>query len=315
MLLITIDEVSDKQVDQISSIYSNGGVLKGEIDGNVALPLEKVEVLITYGSDVTKENLDMMPSLKWVQVFQSGVEEIPFEELEKRNIRLSNVKGIHGIPMAEYTLSKMLFFSRDIKRFINEQKNHIWNREDLVGEIHGKTVSIFGAGTIGKVIAEKAKAFGMHVIGVNTSGRSSEYFDEMFTLSDKKIVLEKSDFVVLLLPLTKTTYHCIGREELKYMKKDAVLINIGRGGLIDTEALISELENNAIKGAALDVFEEDPLPFNHPLWDLDNVILTPHLAAKTVHYLDRCIQKFEENFSCYVNEQKMIYEVSVVKGY
>lgn len=311
MLLVTIDEVSESQIERLRELNSEMPV-RLETDHETA-ELKDTEIWITYGFDVTKENLERMPNLKWIQIFQSGVEHLPFGELVKRNILLSNVKGIHGVPMAEHVMSLVLYVTRDLPRFIRDQKNHVWNRNDLVGEVNGKTMAIFGAGTIGKEVARKAKLFDMRVIGVNTSGRPVEPFDEMYMMADKKKVLAESDFVVLLLPVTDETYHCISTNELRAMKADGYLINVGRGALVDTEALMAELSK--IKGAALDVFEEDPLPPDHPLWEMENVFITPHLSAKTIRYLDRCIDKFSINLENYRNGDPMANRVNVEKGY
>lgn len=315
MLLVTIDEFSDQQLQRMTALNPKRPTYFESDIRNSKLPLKQTEIWITYGFDVTKENLERMPSLKWIQVFQAGIEHIPLDELKKRNIRLTNIKGIHGRPMSEYVMSIVLYVTRDMGRFIRDQKKHIWNRENLVDEAYGKTMAIFGAGTIGKAVAEKAKAFGMHVIGVNTSGIRKAPFDETVTLTEKDKVLKKSDFVILLLPVTKETYHCIGQDELEQMNTSAWLINIGRGSLVDTDALMTALRKNSIAGAALDVFEEDPLPEDHPLWEMDNVLITPHLSAKTIHYLDRCIDKFERNLQFYENGKSMPFQVDMKKGY
>ncbi|HEX7063710.1 MAG TPA: D-2-hydroxyacid dehydrogenase [Bacillales bacterium] len=315
MLLVTIDELSDRQFQRLINLSRPRSVYLERDLKNSRLDLEQTEIWITYGFDVTKENLDRMPGLKWIQVFQAGIEHIPLDELNRRGIRLTNVKGIHGIPMAEYVMGMVLYVVRDMARFIRDQKQNVWNREDLVDEAFGKTMAVFGAGTIGTMVAEKAKMFDMRVIGVNTSGEGRWPFDEMYTLDQKSEVLQRSDFVVLLLPVTEATHHCIGLEELKQMKPGAYLINTGRGALVDTEALMSELRAGTIRGAALDVFEEDPLPKDHPLWDMENVFITPHLSAKTVRYLDRCIDKFEQNLKHYENGDPMINQVDVAKGY
>lgn len=315
MLLITIDELSKQQVDHLSRINQ---LMPARLESNLnhpSLPLEKVEILITYGFDVKKETLERMSSLRWIQVFQSGIDHIPLQEVNDRRIILTNVRGIHRIPMAEYVMSVVLYYTRNIERFVGDQRSHIWNRDELVDEAFGKTMAVFGAGTIGSAIADRAKGFGMHTIGVNTTGNKKESFDEMYTLSQKHDVLSRSDFVVLLLPVTTETHHCISKDEIIQMKNSAYLINIGRGQLVDTSALVSALKQKTIQGAVLDVFEEDPLPKEHPLWDLDNVLITPHLAAKTIRYLDRCIEKFKENFTQYAANEPMYNVIDTDKGY
>lgn len=315
MLLLTIDELSESQIRYLDSLDPSMPVhLETDLE-NSRLPLDQVEMWITYGFDVTSDNLDQMPALKWIQVFQAGVEHIPMEELNQRGVQLTTVKGIHSIPMAEYVMGMVLYYTRNMQRFMFDQKQHFWNRNELVDEAFGKTMAIFGAGTIGSEVARKAQLFGMHVIGVNSNGRDRPGFDEMTTLQEKDVVLRKSDFVVLLLPVTDETYHCIDHPELTQMKKSAYLMNIGRGALVDTQALLAALKKESIRGAALDVFEEDPLPKDHPLWDMDNVFITPHLSAKTVRYLDRSIEKFEANLTHFRNGESMINEVDVQKGY
>lgn len=315
MLLVTIDEFTDEQLRRLGELDPERATHLERDLANSRLSLEETEIWITYGFDVTPENLDRMPSVKWIQIFQSGVDHIPFGELKKRNIQLTNVKGIHGVPMSEYVMSMVLYVTRDMARFVRDQKQHVWNRNDLVDEVNGKSIAIFGAGTIGTEVAKKAKRFDMRVIGINTDGRVHEPFDDMFTLADKNEVLAQSDFVVLLLPVTEETYHCIGLKELREMKREGYLINVGRGALVDTEALISELRKKTIRGAALDVFEEDPLPKDHPLWDMENVFITPHLSAKTVRYLDRCIEEFAVNLKDYQIGEPMTHQVDVEKGY
>lgn len=316
MLLVSLtDKLLKQHVEELSKhVYPMKIHLEPDLLRS-SLPLDEVEILITYGSDVSKETLDLMPSLKWIQVFQSGVEEIPLQELKDRNILLTNIKGIHGIPMTEYVMSIILYFTRDIPRYNKYKQKRMWYRQEFVDEAHGKTVSIFGAGTVGQFIAQKCKDYGLKVIGVNTSENPKPHFDEMYSIEAKDLVLQKSDFVVLLLPATKETYHCIGKREFELMKKDAYLINIGRGSLVNTDDLITGLQNKAIKGAALDVVEQDPLPENHPLWDVENVIITPHIAARTYQYFDRGIEKFLLNLEAYKKGKKPPFNIDLDKGY
>ncbi|HET7627276.1 MAG TPA: D-2-hydroxyacid dehydrogenase [Bacillales bacterium] len=315
MLVTTIDEYSERQWEQLKAAVPGSQVHLEPDLTNSRLALDRTEILVTYGFDVTEENLRRLPALKWVQVFQSGIEHVPVAALAERGILLTNVKGIHGVPMAEYVMSYVLYVTRDMKRFERDKQKRLWNRSDLVGEVKGKTMVIFGAGTIGMEVAKKAKAFGMRVIGVNTSGERREPFDEMVKLDEKLQVLSRGDFIVMLLPVTEETFHCIGADELRSMNREACLLNIGRGALVDTEALVDALRNRTIRGAALDVFEDDPLPPEHPLWTFDDVFLTPHLAAKTVNYLDRCLEKFAVNVDRYRNGEPLLNQVDEKKGY
>lgn len=273
------------------------------------------EILVTYGYDVNETLFRQMPSLRWIQVMQSGIDHLPLAAIEKRKIVLTNVKGIHAIPMCEYVFAMMLYVARDMERFFNLQNAQCWDRSRLPGEIYGKTISIFGAGTIGEEIGKRAKQFGMKTIGINTTGNRRYPFDEMYTLENRIEVLKKSDYAILVLPVTKRTKYLFKDAEFKALGPNGFFINIGRGDLVATESLIRALETNTIRGAALDVFQEDPLPPESPLWKLPNVIVTPHVAAKTVHYLDRCLAIFIENYDSWMQGKPLRFQVDLQKGY
>jgi phosphoglycerate dehydrogenase-like enzyme len=318
MLLVSLpDQLPDKELLRLTSLVQPKEVLVEQnfLKAEKRIPLEEIEIWITYGSDITEKALNRMPSLKWIQVFQSGTEKVPLEELRKRNVLLTNIKGIHGIPMSEHVMSTILYFSKNIQKYLINKMEQVWDRGGYDDEVYGKTISIFGAGTVGTAIAERCHDFGMHVIGVNTSGIQRPPFNEMYSMEDKEEVLNKSDFVVLLLPGTPETYHCMSKNEFSLMKQSAYLINLGRGSLINNEDLIDCLENGVIRGAALDVFEEEPLPKDSPLWGAPNLLLTPHMAARTERYYERAMDKFILNFNAYRNNEQPPYYIDLVKGY
>ncbi|MFM1652025.1 D-2-hydroxyacid dehydrogenase [Brevibacillus sp. B_LB10_24] len=316
MLLVSIpDRLGPQQLDRLASIVDPMRICVEADPMKAGLPLDQVEIWITYGNDVTAAALERMPALRWIQVFQSGVEYVPFEALRQKEIMLTNIRGIHGIPLSEYVLGMILYVVRHLPRYRSYQEKHLWHRQEFVEEAFGKTVSIFGAGTVGECIAERCKLLGMRVIGVNTSGAGKPAFDEMYTMREKHRVLAESDFVVLLLPATPETHHSFGKKEFDVMKGDAFLINLGRGSLVHTEALVESLKHGSIRGAALDVAEEEPLPAGHPLWDLQNVIITPHIAARTRQYFDRGLDKFRENMEAYKAGRTPPYLVDLRRGY
>lgn len=314
MILITIDEMPEEHINRIKQISQMPVYVERDLEAS-SVPLEKVEILITYGGGINSDLLDRMSTLKWIQVFQTGVEHIPLEEVHKRGITLTNVKGIYGTPMSEYVMSLVLYITRQIPRFIRNQKLHKYDRKELVGEAKGKTIGIFGTGMIGQEVAKKAKAFDMTVLGFNTSGRSVPYFDKTYTWDGKNEMLRQCDFIVLLLPETAETRGFIGRDELKLMKEDAYVINIGRGPLLNEGALIDSIEKGEIQGAALDVFDQEPLPKDSPLWDVENIIITPHLSGKTVRFFERCLDIFDENYQAYCDKEKMAFAVDTQRGY
>ncbi|KAB7706211.1 hypothetical protein F9802_11535 [Bacillus aerolatus] len=316
MLLISLPhEMDDQYVKKIAElVYPMEVVVEPDLM-NANLPIDKVEILLTYGAQVNETTLDSMKSLKWIQVFQAGVEQIPMKELMKRGILLTNIQDFHSIPLSEYVLSMILYFTRAIRKYEKSQRIQEWNRKEMDQEIYGKTVAIFGAGRIGQFIAERCKLLGMKVIGVNTNGKIKPHFDEMYTMDQKIDVLQKSDFVVLLLPATKETYHCFGQKEFQTMKKSAYFINVGRGTLVNAEELIESLNNEEIKGAAIDVTDPEPLPGDHPLWNVENLIITPHIAAVSNRFFDRAIEKVALNWEAYKRNEQPPYYIELAKGY
>ena len=313
MLVTDIDEFNKAQIKTIREAYGGDVLLVSGIEEECAW--EEAEVLVTFGDIVDVPFLNKCPNLRWIQVMQSGVEKLPLQEIERRGITLTNILGIHSIPMAEYVISYILYFSRGMGRFIENQKKHVWDRDQWVEEAYGKTVGITGAGTIGQDIAAKLKLLGLTVYGLNTKGEMKPHFDRMYATKDKQQLLEQCDYLVLLLPLTEETRNFIGAKELQQMKKDACLINIGRGPLIDTAAFIEAMKRKEIKGAVLDVFDQEPLEEDSELWDLENVLITPHLAAKSVMYIPRCIEKFTENMLCYKEGKPLNFEINMKRGY
>lgn len=314
MLLITIDEMPEEYVNEIRQIVNMPVIVEGDLD-NTSHPLDQVEIMITYGFEVKKEILDQMPSLKWIQVFQTGVEHVPFDEVGNRGIVLTNVRGIYGSPMSEYVMSIVLYITRDIPRFIRNKKLRNYDRAELVDEAKGKTIGIFGTGVIGQEVAKKAQAFDMRVLGFNSNGRPVDDFDQTYSWDKKEDMLKESDFVVLLLPLTDKTHRFIGEKELALMHEDAYLINIGRGPLICENALIKSVERGEIKGAALDVFDEEPLPESSPLWDVENIMITPHLSGKSVRFFERCNLILADHYSAFKENKKMKFQVDLNRGY
>lgn len=284
-------------------------------EGISALPA--VEVLVTFGRDVHPSMLDRAPQLKWIHVMSAGVELLPFKKLKKRGIRVTNVRGIHAIPMAEYTFAVMLQKVRRTRDLAEAERHRQWAKRCRVEELWGRTIGIVGAGAIGKEIGRRAKAFGMRTLGTNTDGREVEGIDEIFAAADMKEMLKKSDFVVLTVPLTPSTRHMMDAEMLATMKESAYLINIARGSVVDESALIHALEEKRIAGAVLDVFEEEPLPKDHPFWTMDNVTVTPHISGLSPMYMRRAVELFKENLAYYSagKTEKMKNVIDLSAGY
>lgn len=277
--------------------------------------LPEAEVLLTMGR-LDPNITERTPKLRWVQSLSAGIDKLPLEAFIKRNIIVSNGRGVHAVQMSEFTLGAMLQRVRNANKFLQNQQEKVWDQKLAVDELYGKTVGIIGAGSIGEAVARKCQAFDMRVIGLNRSGAAQPHFDEILSgETGLKTLLQQSDFIVILLPSTSKTHHLIKEEQFKQMKPSAFLINIARGDVVDEAALVEALRNGTISGAALDVFDQEPLPETSPFWTMDNVIITPHIAGATEHYIERAAPIFYYNLKQYLAGQPLMNVVDLREGY
>ena len=274
------------------------------------------EVFLTYGEDLTNNHIGQNKHLKWIMQMSAGIEKLPLKAIEEKGIMLTNVRGIHKIPMAEYTLGTMLQWVKQTRVLLENEQGENWNRQIRMEELFEKTVLILGVGAIGGEIARLAKAFRMKTIGVNRSGRGVENIDELFRTEQMMEALPKADFIVSILPSTPETKHLLMEDHFVVMKNTAVFINIGRGNLVDEHVLLQALEKSEIAHAFLDVFEKEPLVKDHPFWKMKNVTVTPHLSSVTQNYLPRSFEIFKHNLYTYLNHTgDYINVIDLKKGY
>lgn len=263
---------------------------------------DQVRIVITFGNyddSVSSEELRSLPRLEWIQVISSGIEQLPLEYLSERGILVTTARGIHRIPMSEYVFSALLYFAKKIPAYARLKRDKTWGRFETMEELYGKTIGILGTGQIGGEIAYKAKAFGMTTLGVNRSGRLVQHFDRIYPLSEWEHILPLCDYVCGILPSAPETKQLINRRTIEQMKDGVIFINVGRGDLVVEQDLVEALERGKIAGAALDVFAQEPLDRRHPLWELDNVIITPHASAKTPMYVPRSLDIFYRNYALF----------------
>lgn len=219
--------------------------------------------------------IEVFTSLRFVQLTSAGFDRVPMEYIKQHNIKIFNARGVYSIPMAEFAVSGVLQLYKESRFFCDNQKKHKWKKHRGLLELYGKTVCIVGCGSVGSECAKRFDVFGCNVIGVDAAPYESKDYEEMVSLDRFDEALCKSDVVVLTLPLLKNTYHLMNSERFSKMKNGALLVNIARGAIVDTSALITALEDR-LGGAILDVFEEEPLGEDSPLWNMENVIVTPH---------------------------------------
>ncbi|BES63631.1 D-2-hydroxyacid dehydrogenase [Gottschalkiaceae bacterium SANA] len=276
--------------------------------------IPQAEVLITL--PFTEELLAAAPKLKWVQCLRAGVDGYPFAAMKKRGLVLTNGKGLHRNHMAEYSIAMMILFARNLHVFQRQQSDSKWKRNIPQDEIFGKTVGILGFGAIGDTLATRAKAMGMRVLALKRNPIQASNVDQWYTPDQTNEFLSQADYLVNLLPNTPATHHALNADSFVAMKNSAVLISIGRGKTVDEQALIKALQTGQISGLAADVFETEPLPVESPLWQMENVVLTPHICGESVHYLEKGIEILEENFARFQdNPETLINQVNLNTGY
>lgn len=276
----------------------------------------EAEVFLTYGEDLTDELIEKAENLKWIMVMSAGIEKMPLNICREKGILVTNARGVHKIPMAEYTLSMMLHYVKKVKLLLAREEEENWDRKIPMAELSEKTILILGVGAIGGEIARLAKAFRMNTLGINRSGERVEFVDELYKMDEVHSVLSRADFVVSVLPSTTETIHFLTDDHFHLMKETAVFINIGRGNVVEEGVLLRALQEKKIAHAFLDVFANEPLEKGHPFWKMENVTVTPHLSSITKNYLPRAFEIFRHNLHIYRNkEERYLNKIDVSKGY
>lgn len=315
MILSTLDLESPYQ-EQLQQAAAERKVLQGAMKDFADEQLAHAEILFTYGYDIPEETLRKMKSLRWIHVGQSGMDKIPMEVVEEMGIVLTNSKGINAVAISEYVLSMMLNVTRKNYVFYEAQKEKRWDVETHLDELYGKTVGILGLGMVGGEIALRAAAFGMRVLGLDIATRPVEKVDTVYLPGQRLEMLRQCDFVVICMPLTQDTLHLIGREELACLSSNAWVINVGRGPIIHEEALLEALRDRTIAGAVLDVFQSEPLEENSPLWNMPNVIVTPHIAGDHLaSYMPRMMEILCGNLARYPHKESLRNRIDPKRGF
>jgi phosphoglycerate dehydrogenase-like enzyme len=279
---------------------------------------EVADVVIPWG--VSTQQLASMQRLRWVQTVSAGVDRMDFEELRRRGIPLTNSSGIHANNIAEHIMSLMLAFARKLPYLVREQEQHRWSSE--VGrissfEITGQTLLVLGLGKIGEQLAVRGKGMQMRVIATRRRieiDRES-VADEVFPLSALAERIGEADHVAITLPLTRDTEGLFSAALIEKMKPGAYLYNIGRGSIIDQDALIKALQSGRLGGAGLDVTTPEPLPAASPLWDLDNVIITPHTSGSSPKLMERAVALWIDNLKRFLAGEPLRNVVDLDAGY
>jgi phosphoglycerate dehydrogenase-like enzyme len=276
-----------------------------------------VEVMLTHKFKL--ERLNDAPALRWIQTQGAGVEWLLTAEVRARgDLIITNASGVHADPIAEHVFGLMLALTRRLPEVLALQREQRWDAAPFLKDVPtlaGATLGILGVGAIGLHVAQLAAAFGMRVLGMRRSGEPAPNVERMYEPSELHALLRESHYVVNALPATDATRGLIGAAELAAMRSDAILVNIGRGTTVQTDALVSALRERRIRGAGLDVTDPEPLPPEHPLWKLPNVIITPHFSGGRPDYHERAVAIFTDNLRRYAAGEALRNVVDVHEGY
>ncbi len=277
------------------------------------------EILVCFSID--KETFLSAKKLKWIHGAYVGIDKLLFPEVLKSKVLLTSSRGIHGDTVSDHAMAMILAFAKGLVPSWSCKNQRKWCQVEVMRqrfEPQEKLLGIVGFGTIGQSLARKAKAFGMKVMATKNrvkKGEKQKYVDGLLSRDKFREFLCKVDFVVLTVPLTKETYHMIGAEELECMKESAILINVARGGVIDEKALVNALLQKKIAGAGLDVFEQEPLNPESKLWNLENVIITPHVAGSRRDYFKKVGEIFRINMNRYLDKKPLLNLLDKKLGY
>ncbi|MBN6205968.1 D-2-hydroxyacid dehydrogenase [Ralstonia pickettii] len=277
---------------------------------------DKAEVYVTYGNSIDETLIEQAGQLKWVACLSAGVDDFPIKKLEEKGVLLTNARGIHKIQMAEYAITMLLQVYRNLKIIIENEKQTTWDKSVRIQEITGKKILIIGTGAIGGETARLAKAFHMETIGISRSGKKVENFDSVYQTSELLEVLPEADLIVSVIPSTKETRHLFTYEQFSAMKPSAVFLNMGRGDVLKENDLLRAIQEEKFTHAVLDVFEQEPLPEDHPFWKEKNITVTPHISGLSPAYVERALKIFKQNLEVFEkNGEDYLNVIDLKQGY
>ncbi len=279
--------------------------------------LPEADVLLGWNFRATElqQAWPLADRLRWIQWGGAGVDAVLFPELVASDVQLTNARGVFDRAMAEYTLGLLLSFGKDFFETYTAQREHRWSYR-LTELMAGRSVVVVGVGSIGREIARLLKRMDFVVSGVGRSARGADPdFGDIHGVSDLNSCLSQADYVVLITPLTPETRGLFGAEQFSAMKSSARFINLGRGELVDEDALLEALQGGQIAGAGLDVFCTEPLPAESPFWDLDNVIVSPHISGDYQGHQDAMAEIFLENFERFRDGRELLNQIDKSLGF
>lgn len=289
-------------------LLRNDGAWEGDAATAEAAYLS-VDSLVSGSAEVFERDFAKFAALRWVHTFSIGLDWPIFRTVFEAGVTLTNGAGTQSQPIAQYVILMMLYHAKGMANWLANQQEHRWQRF-ASQELTGKTVALYGVGGIGSEVAKICKAMGMEVVGLRRRQEPVPFVDELLPPEKVNELCARADYLVICAPYTAATRGVIGREQFALMKPTAVLINVARGPLVEEGALVGALRDNRIAGAALDVFDQEPLPADHPLWDLPNVVISPHMSPSSPLHIVRGTRLFIENLRRYVVGEALLNRIT-----
>jgi phosphoglycerate dehydrogenase-like enzyme len=307
--------------EQLSREFPHLEVVHLSDDDQIEREINDAEIVVTW--TLRPNQFNAAKKLRWIHSPAAAVHQLLFPELIASDVMLTNGREVHGATVAELVIALIFALAKKLPLAMRCQEQRVWGQNQVwesrpqPREVAGATLGLIGLGSIGTEVTKRASAIGMRVIAVRNRVEAGkpDNVEQVYAPSQIDLMLSQSDYVVIAAPLTSSTAGMINAERLTSMKPDAYLINVSRGQLVDEPALAEALRSKRIAGAALDVFEKEPLPPDSPLWDLQNLLITPHIAGFSEKLWERHYNFFTENLRCYLNHQPLIAIVDKSKGY
>lgn len=291
---------SDIQIQEIENLGHECIFLQDEKD-EINVDKTEIDAIICNGFFLY-HNIEEYSNLKYIQLTSAGLDRVPLDYIRKNKIQLYNARGVYSIPMAEWTLLKLLEIYKNSRLFYKNQENKRWEKDREIQELNGKIATIVGYGSVGNEIAKRLNAFNVKINIVDITEKKDEYIENFYNINELEKAMQTTDILILTLPLTKETEGIINNNVLNKMKDESVLINISRGKVINENDLINVIKTGKLKGVALDVFEEEPLSRESKLWSFENVIITPHNSFIGENNNKRLFELIYNNLKGVLNE-------------
>jgi len=318
--VLVLSDPNEPQLSMLDELHETATMLIGNSRDAFKKAATSAEVIFNWSGSLSliREVFLMSHAVRWVHSRSAGLERTLFPELIASDVIMTNGSGVFSPSLGEFALGAILYFAKDFRRMIRNQMAGVWEPFDVL-PIAGQTVGIVGYGDIGRAVAVRVRAMGMNVLAVKrhvSAQNNSDPLANQIYGPDRRIeMLSRGDYIVVAAPLNAETNGLIGEAEFAAMQASAVIINVGRGPVIDERAMIKALSEQKIKGAALDVFDEEPLPKGHPFYKLENVLLSPHCADHTPDWLDNAMRFFIAQFERFRRGEPLLNVVDKKLGY